>query len=383
MSRRYELAIARGSFPIRGERIRCNARRMKNKPAQRRVTHLKEKAQRAYREYRAIYVLSNGLDDSGYEQMNLSLENIPNLSKAALRVFYSDLQRRLASIKEWIGAKGDLSAYDEILQMASDQPGKILWVPKWYMQEHLFSRYEKACPLFVKLPPHGRIGIDINGVSKCGGREVPWTVLEARLFEDMGLLWNAACDAKKARHKKDTKESTKREEALLRATVRSAFFLLEGYLNALSWDIQKLKGSALTKDEKIWLSEWDEQTERQRTLGLRDKLHKYPKIAIGKQYPPLLETNCPELKFIVESEEELRHSLVHPKVETHIEVERQLAPRESRLYMLEHGSCERLMDSAISLIRKIGEVVGDRYGDVNIWLHDRNSEGGFSAEAFE
>ena len=124
-------------------------------------------------------------------------------------------------------------------------------------------------------------------------------------------------------------------------------------------------------------------TERQRTLGLRDKLHKYPKIAIGKQYPPLLETNCPELKFIVESEEELRHSLVHPKVETHIEVERQLAPRESRLYMLEHGSCERLMDSAISLIRKIGEVVGDRYGDVNIWLHDRNSEGGFSAEAFE
>ena len=165
----------------------------------------------------------------------------------------------------------------------------------------------------------------------------------------------------------------------MRATVRSAFFLLEGYLNALSWDIQKLKGSALTKDEKIWLSEWDEQTERQRTLGLRDKLHKYPKIAIGKQYPPLLETNCPELKFIVESEEELRHSLVHPKVETHIEVERQLAPRESRLYMLEHGSCERLMDSAISLIRKIGEVVGDRYGDVNIWLHDRNSEGGFSA----
>lgn len=86
MSRRYELAIAR-LFPDSRRRIRCNARRMKNKPAQRRVTHLKEKAQRAYREYRAIYVLSNGLDDSGYEQMNLSLENIPNLSKAALRVF--------------------------------------------------------------------------------------------------------------------------------------------------------------------------------------------------------------------------------------------------------------------------------------------------------
>ena len=92
---------------------------------------------------------------------------------------------------------------------------------------------------------------------------------------------------------------------------------------------------------------------------------------------------CLRMLDVVESEEELRHSLVHPKVETHIEVERQLAPRESRLYMLEHGSCERLMDSAISLIRKIGEVVGDRYGDVNIWLHDRNSEGGFSAEAFE
>ncbi|HNP83207.1 MAG TPA: hypothetical protein PKN47_17230, partial [Nitrospira sp.] len=285
---------------------------MKHKQARRGVTHLKEKAQRAYREYRAIYILGNGLDDSGYDQMSRSLEKIPELSKAALKVFYSDLQPRLASIKEWIGAKGALSAYEEILQMASDQPGKILWVPKWYVQENLFSRYENACPLFAKLPPHGRIGIDINGVSKGGGREVPWNVLEAKLFEDMGLLWNATCDARKARHTHDTKERTKREEALLRATVRSVFFLLEGYLNALSWDIQKLKSRILTREEKTLLREWDEETGRPRTLGLREKLHKYPKIAIGGKHPPLLETNCPELKRLVDSEEELRHSLVHP-----------------------------------------------------------------------
>jgi len=356
---------------------------MKHKQTQRRGTHLKEKAQRAYREYLAIYVLSNGLDNSGYEQMNVSLENIPNLSKAALKVFYSDLQGRLASIKEWIGAKGDLSAYDEILQMAYDQPRKILWLPKWYMQENLFSRYENACPLFAKLPPHGRIGIDVNGVSKGGGTEVPWTVLEAKLFEDMGLLWNATCDARKAEQARSTKETAKREDALLRATVRSIFFLLEGYLNALSWDIQKLKDRSLTQAEKALLREWDEDTGRPRTLGLREKLHKYPKIAIGGKHPPLLETNCPELKRLVESEEDLRHSLVHPKVETYMESEESLTPRESRFYMLDYRSCETLMDSAISLIRKIGEVVGGQYGDVNIWLHDRNSEGGFSAEAFE
>ncbi len=103
---------------------------MKQKRAQRRVADLKERAHCAYKEYQAIYILSNALDNSGYEQMNVSLENIPSLSKAALKVFYSDLQRRLASLKEWIGAKGGPSAYDEILRMAYDQPTKILWLPK-------------------------------------------------------------------------------------------------------------------------------------------------------------------------------------------------------------------------------------------------------------
>ncbi len=356
---------------------------MKQKRAQRRVADLKERAHCAYKEYQAIYILSNALDNSGYEQMNVSLENIPSLSKAALKVFYSDLQRRLASLKEWIGAKGGPSAYDEILRMAYDQPTKILWLPKWYMQENLFSRYENACPLFAKLPPHGRIGIDVKGTSKGGGKEVPWTILEAMLFEDMGLLWNATCDARKAEQACSTKETAKREDALLRATVRSIFFLLEGYLNALSWDIQKLKDGSLTQEEKSLLREWDEDSGKPRTLGLREKLHKYPKIAIGGKHPPLVETNCPELKLLVGSEQDLRHSLVHPKVETHMEAEQDLMPRESRFYMLDYRSCETLMDSAISLIRKIGEVVGARYGDVNIWLHDRNSEGRFAAEAFE
>lgn len=347
-------------------------------------SNLRKKTERLYEEYRAIYILSNGLDAHGHKFMESSLKEISELSQKALQTRYPQIRKALGELKMWIGAKGSLSKYEVILVHALKEPGKITWIPKWVIQEDLFDHYERAWPLFSELPPHGRIGIDVTGITKGSRQELIWTILEAQLFEDVALLWNSTCDAKAEKENHDTKETTKKELALVRSTVRSIFCFIEGYINALAWDILKVEVNNLNDDERGFLGEWDIKTNRPRMLSLRDKLIKYPKIALRAKHPILQESNCSELKLIAEAEEIWRHPLIHPKVETHQEAQDELAMRETVFFNLTFVECEKLLDASVSLIKKISNQIGRKYGTVNIWICDRNHDDGrFPASVFD
>lgn len=344
-------------------------------------SNLRKRADLAYREYRAIYVLTNGLSGRERERADTWLKRIPSLPKSILNAKYPELKAALKHLREWIGAKAPLDVYEDLLAHEDNAGlGGLLWIPKWFIEKYLFEHYERGFPIYAELPPHARIGVDTKGILKPSHDELPWTILEAKLFEDMAALWNLTAEAELARQGNDSKWSTKKRDALLHAVVRAAYHLLEGYINGLAWDTLHLQGSGLNDLERSQLLEWDDAKKKRLLLTLRDKLLHYPKIAAKSEHPPLQENNCAELKLVLERENDLRHALIHPKVDSMPEGEEM---RESVFFRLTVQQAGELVDAVIRLIRRMSSVVGDSYGKVDHWLYQRTPEGLFPMKAFE
>jgi hypothetical protein len=345
-------------------------------PAER--SNLRRRIDLAYREYRAIYILGNGFSGPQRERADKLLKAIPSLPRKVLQAKLPEIRSELQSLKRWIGAKGSLPLYEEILR-SSTKTSTVLWVPKWFIQEYLFDHYEKGFPLFSDLAPHARVAVDVHGIIKPAQQEIGWNLLEGRLFEDMAWLWNMTMEAEEARQKLDTKHTTKKRDALMRSTVRSAYHLIEGYLNSLAWDIVHVLKNDLTQEERVQLTEWDEEKRRKALLGLREKMLQYPKIATRSKHPPLQENSCPEMRLILEKEDLWRHALVHPKIESGEEAKL----RESVFFDLSFDDVKEIVDASVRLIRQVGRVVGETYGKLDLWLFERGADGRFSDEAFE
>lgn len=352
-------------------------------PAER--SNLRKKAELAYREYRALLILASRLTAEERKQVDKSLENLPRLSRSQLQVEYTKLREELIDLRRTLGAKASLAEYEKLLKHISDTSvEKVLFIPKFVLQKLYFDHYERIFPLFTSLPPHTRIAIDILGILRRTKPEIGWTLLEAKLFEDMALLWDATLDASvEGKPHGGSVRAWKWVEALTRATVRSAFHLLEGYLNGMAFDIWiTAKPNELSDDVKIKLTEWDSALNRFRPLSLRDKLLQYPKLAIRATHPPLQESNCPEMKELLAQEESVRHALVHPtpKIEEW---------RDPDTYLREHVFSEltvedvgKVVDSTIALIRKVNTAIGAKFGNVDIWLFSRNPDEKFPKEAY-
>ena len=103
------------------------------------------------------------------------------------------------------------------------------------------------------------------------------------------------------------------------------------------------------------------------------------KIACGLEHSPLTETNCSELKYVVDLEAELRHSFIHPTPRVD---DKHPVPREFAFLSLEADRIGGLCDAAVDLIRKISDVIGPEFGDTDLWLFSRENDGRFPAQAF-
>jgi len=238
-------------------------------------------------------------------------------------------------------------------------------------------RYERVLPIFSKLPLHARIIIDVFAINR--ERELETFQLEAALFEDMATLWNALLDAESFVNERHV-VGIKRRNALMRAVARAVFSLLEGMLNCIALDILIGRSSSLSQDDRDKLEERDSRREKSRLLSLRDKLLQYPRIALGNPHPPLQESNCPEMAFLLGKEETIRHALIHPT--PLVRDQENLFTRESAYLMLSTKDVGELCDSVISLIEKLLRTVGPDFGDAELWIHRRGENGRFPPECF-
>ncbi len=341
----------------------------------------REQLKRKYRKYRAVLILVNSLGKAERALIERSLKNIERGSAARLR---EGARQFDAIFKEILGFYGVVAALDDLealLASAGERTrvgeNTYLLVPK-YQLSRAFRHYEKALPIFPKLPLHARIGIDVGTIRETT-REMEIFQLEASLFEDMAVLWNEAFRADAVAGRADsTKIQVKLAGASLRAVVKAVFNLLEGYLNGLACDI--LLKQTVTPEERTKLDEWDAARDRPRFLSLRDKVLQYPRIAIGLEHPPLQENSLPCMRRVLELEIALRHALIHPRPQVY--ATNPATFREATFFELSIDRVAALCDDVIELILKIADVVGPDYGDVSLWLFPRGSDGFFPESTF-
>lgn len=331
--------------------------------------------------YRAIRILTNNLTPDERAEMDIDLADIAHRSTRELRERSRELDAMLAEVIEAFGVTGTL---EELLAPLADKPeppteGRAYRLVPKHRLEKLFKHYDRTLPVFPRLPPHARIGVDLYAI-----RSVPSVQiyqLEASLFEDMAMLWNETIDAQAAVDPQaPTTFLVKRAGALRRATVKAVFSLLEGYLNSLAFDIVLRRN--VTASDEAKLREWDATRGKPLRLSLRDKFLQYPKIAMAAQHPPLQESTSPPLRYVLAAEQEVRHAFIHPTPQHDIE-ESPHPPREAIFFAQNLSDVGQLCDSAIDLISSIGQLVGSDFGDVSFWLRRRDEHGRFPAQTFD
>jgi hypothetical protein len=335
---------------------------------------IRRKVELAYRKYRAIRILTNTLDRDARAQVDQSLAALRAARKRKLIERYPEVERALSDVAQRFGAKGTLREMEYITEMRREE-GDHLFVPKHVIEE-LFDHYERALPTYPRLPPHARLAIDVFGVRE-SAKEMSVFLLEGSLFEDMAALWNSACELSGRFPDIDAapRLESKKHNALIRATAKSAFNMVEGYLNCLSYDI--LLTATVTERQRALLEE--RAAGRFRPVSLRDKILQYPKIAARLPQPPITEQNSAELRFILNLEQVLRHALIHPTPRPLLAGG---ALREAAYQRISAGDVATLCDATVALIRRIAAAVGPSFGDVSLWLFDRGADGRYPDSTF-
>lgn len=341
---------------------------------QQRAKLTRRNAQLSYRMYKAVSILTNNISAKELERLDRNLELLRQTKIEKIESVLPALQIATRDLCKRYGVKGTLEELEQATSFPEDDK-PLVFVKKSDL-EQLFTHYELRVPLFPKLPPHARIGIERYDTDDKDKIEI--FILEASLFEDMAALWNTTLEIHGALSSVFRKEKKKQLSALLRATAKAAFNLIEGYLNSLSLDIQLTR--TVTDLEKNLLTEWDSAKSKPRFLTLRDKLLQYPKIAIQADHPPLTESNCSEIGMIVELENRLRHSLIHPSPQ---ESMKDPSIFREQLYMnLEIDEVAKLCDLATGLICRIDTVIKHKFGETDQWLFKRDATGYFPSESF-
>jgi hypothetical protein len=300
-------------------------------------------------------------------------------SKKALKTMISALKSETALLREKYqihATEEDLLIFlDEALQGDSGQ-AMYYWVHP--LRDRFLKQYDD-------LPLHARVEIDVRGMRpESSGFE--YRLLEATLFEDVCALFNQAWEQHKTLGGRCyPKQNLKQMHALFRATMSAVFYLVEGYVNGLAFDHIMRFSSTISVADLSLLTEWDSEKNRPRFISTRDKLLQYPRIILGLQAPPLQESNCYEMKLIIEQSKEIRDSIVHCSPFPHLQVgainKQLLLTKEELFYSLSMRQVEELVDAAIGLVRKLNDLVND--GKPLKWLYDRSPDGPFSSEVFE
>jgi hypothetical protein len=350
---------------------------------------LRRKLEALYRELWSILVLVNGLSHTDREGIRGSIGRIVSLPR-------KELLRRTPVVEEQVAelrAKFAISAPGSVLyQLLTDDKKRAgLNFSEWrgplpvgqrtiflskYALEKLVPRYELVLPDFSLFPPHAMFAIDLVGEYDRGETEI--YTLEGSLFEDMAALWNATSVGRIECRRGTPKSTVKRVLALNRATAKAAFGLLEGYVNGLAVDILAVR--RVSDEEKAALKEWDAAQAKPKTITLKQKLLRYPRIALAAERAVVDDRRCAAMGRVLAMEPRVRHSLVHPT--PRIPRSDQDVDREIEFRSLDIDEVGRLCDDVIETIFAIDEVLGGVFGRASKWLVRRGESGVFGEEAF-
>lgn len=339
-----------------------------------RKSHLQKKALSLVRTIEAILYLTTHMTPDSYKQIVEVKNIIPELSNTKIRRLILKLKQEVQDTRRRYGVSvddGTLKVFLESLR-ANTVKGKVLLVP-FYILTEMFSKYPNLN--FYDFPLHALLAIPLE-LRTVNDTNIEVYTLETIIFEDMCLLFNQAKKANDELQDTDpTKLQVKRERALTHATLIAVFDFIEAYLNGIATDYYFAQMNKLDSKGKSVLSEG------QRSLRFREKLLQFPKIILGIKHPPFLESNCPEIAFLIGQAKKSRDAIVHPTSLPNLKTF-EPGERETRFLSLEFEEVEQSVDSAISLVRKIETCIRGETKRVH-WLRDKGEDGLFPDSTFD
>ena len=283
---------------------------MKKSKADDEMEKIRAEAKKLFRETEAIYTLAKLITTDVIPRLTKIKEVLDTWDKASLKNFIHEAKREIEELRKHYGIKVPNSELVEIVDWAKSKSGNLLPLLPKHTWREIFDHYERVMPDFADLPEHTDIAIDFS--HQAGPGKTALFLLEAMLYEDMASIFNLMKEHElRLNHEKDPLKAHKILGALSRGTVASAFYFVESYLNGIAFDHYVLHEATLSPKDKEALLEWDSANSRAKYLSLREKFLQYPRIILGATHPPLDESNCPELAFIVEKSKSLRDAIVH------------------------------------------------------------------------
>jgi len=335
----------------------------------------RKRVERLYREYEAILALLAMPTNEVKHRFDRTREDLAATSKKRAMEFASAIEVEIERLRKKYKICASTSELLKLREAIEQPPGQTFMIPL-----HNHRKYFRAHDDTFNMsqwPGHTLIEIDIATY-----RQVPGTfemhLPEIIQYENVCALFNLAGTLKVSDASPTAKLQVKTGRALRVATVMTAFSFVEAYLNGIARNHYLLNIDELDTASITTLTEWDASSGKFRYLSLRDKVLKYPRIILGLEHSPIQENNCPEMKFIVESAKQFRDSVIHPGPAVYLEhVDKQIA-----FHSLDFGKVEEIVDSSISLVRRINLALGEK-GTPLTWLVDRGCDGLFPELVFK
>jgi len=306
--------------------------------------------------------------------------DVPTAPARQLRQYRDDLRGTVKNMVRKFGCKANPTKFArEFKETSRREPGRTLLLPKFEIDK-IFTNYTDKWMPWDSFPPHVLVYLDFTGESY-RPKQFDWKLPEASLYEDMCVAYNQALDAHKIASMLTVPvPEAKLAEFCLRTAVLSAFYFVEGYLNGVAFDYYVRNAKNISDEEAELLLEWNRKLGKEKWISLKEKLHKYPRIILGLQHPPLTETNSAEMKLLITTAKDVRDAIVHqsPKFDPTSE---DVSSKVRQFVHLRLGDVTQTVDAAVVLIKRLNGLLG-KNGIMVDWLLERDGNGRFPEQAF-
>lgn len=336
---------------------------------------------RLFDEYEAMVIFLGQMNLDMRRNLLEERAKIPDLTKPQLANAVEQLTSKIGQMRKKFGATRPLGEYAQILQKAPQPEDEAVLMFPAHVGLALFDKYPELSELLRnnKMPWHTRVELDARGQFR---RQHHWQfkILEAVLFEDMCFFWNESFNYQRALGDPyERKHSFKKEMALYRAAISSAFYMVEAFCNGIAFEVLIKRRDELSDRELQLVTEWDSTRSRPKHLSIRDKLLQYPRLLLQASAPPLQESNCPDLAFFLSSAKRFRDAIVHASPGT--DKDQFAATKWKAFEEIRREDCAKVLDSTISMVDKIATSINRR--DSIFWLQRRQEDGSFNESVFD
>lgn len=302
------------------------------------------------------------------EQEEVLIDQFPRGEQ--LREYIAEKTTELDKWRHRLNVAASFADLEQVFSLAEQlQDGHSLAFPKHYALKY-FPGYRYGLSFFDQLPLHANLMLSWSGA-------VEWSLLEAKVYEDMASLSNLA-ERSLAENSRAAVEHQKQVAALFRAAALAAVNFVEAFLNGIAADHYLSHDHLIDDPTKGLLLDWDFVRGRPKFLSVKDKVLQYQRLILGVEHAPVQESNCPELTFLLTAAKSFRDAIVHPAPDI---LDHVAGSKATYLFALAPEQARATISSAIQLVKRLASVL---YGNQDrlFWLIQPGEDGYFPEHAF-